>query len=82
MRLLEKFIELRGLKTKPGIDYFVKIKAAQRYDHTCHPTIGGVLSDGNRHKELCIKARKKTVAYFDIEKIAKQYAESYREALG
>jgi predicted HTH transcriptional regulator len=43
IRLLEKFIELRGLKTKPGLDYFVKIKAAQRYDHTCHPTIGGVL---------------------------------------
>lgn len=43
MRLLEKFIELRGLKTKPSLDYFVKIKAAQRYDHTCHPTIGGVL---------------------------------------
>jgi len=42
-RLLEKFIELRGLKTKPTLDYFVKIKAAQRYDHMCHPTIGGVL---------------------------------------
>lgn len=42
-RLLEKFIELRGLKTKPSLDYFVKIKAAQRYDHTCHPTIGGIL---------------------------------------
>lgn len=43
MRLLEKFIELRGLKAKPGLNYFVKIKAAQRYDHTCHPTIGGIL---------------------------------------
>jgi len=43
MRLLEKFIKLRGLKTKPSLDYFVKIKAAQRYDHTCHPAIGGVL---------------------------------------
>ena len=43
VQLLEKFIELRGLKTKPGIDYFIKIKAAQRYDHTCHPTIGGLL---------------------------------------
>ena len=40
---LEKFIELRGLKTKPTLDYFIKIKAAQRYDHTCHPTIGGIL---------------------------------------
>ena len=43
MRLLEKFIESRGLKIKPTLDYFVKIKAAQRYDHTCHPTIGGIL---------------------------------------
>ena len=43
VQLLEKFIELRGLKTKPGIDYFIKIKTAQRYDHTCHPTIGGLL---------------------------------------
>jgi len=42
-QLLEKFIELRGLKTKSDLDYFVKIKAAQRYDHTCHPTIGGIL---------------------------------------
>ena len=38
-RLLEKFIELRGLKTKPTLDYFIKIKAAQRYDNMCHPTI-------------------------------------------
>jgi predicted HTH transcriptional regulator len=43
MRLLEKFIELRGLKSKATLDYFIKIKAAQRYDHTCHPTIGGIL---------------------------------------
>ena len=43
MRQLEKFIELRGLKTKANLDYFIKIKAAQRYDHTCHPTIGGIL---------------------------------------
>ena len=43
MRLLEKFIELRGLETKPTLDYFIKIKAAQRYNHTCHPTIGGIL---------------------------------------
>jgi predicted HTH transcriptional regulator len=42
-RLLEKFIKLRGLKTKPNLEYFEKVKAAQRYDHTCHPTIGGVL---------------------------------------
>ena len=33
-------------------------------------------------KELCIKAREKAVACFDIEKVAKQYAELYREILG
>jgi glycosyltransferase involved in cell wall biosynthesis len=44
--------------------------------------IDWVLSDDKRHKELCIKARKKAVACFDIEKIARQYAELYREALG
>ncbi len=43
MRLLKKFIGLRGLKTRATLDYFIKIKAAQRYDHTCHPTIGGLL---------------------------------------
>jgi predicted HTH transcriptional regulator len=43
MRLLEKFIESRGLKIKPTLDYLIKIKAAQRYNHTSHPTIGGIL---------------------------------------
>ncbi|MCK4527531.1 putative DNA binding domain-containing protein [candidate division WOR-3 bacterium] len=42
-RLLDKFIESRGLKIKPTLGYLVKIKAAQRYDHACHPTIGGIL---------------------------------------
>ena len=44
--------------------------------------INWVLSDENRHKELCVKAREKAVAYFDIETIARQYAELYREVLG
>jgi len=44
--------------------------------------IDWVLSDKKRHKDLCIKAREKAVAYFDIEKIARQYAELYREAIG
>ncbi|MBW1668520.1 MAG: glycosyltransferase family 4 protein [Deltaproteobacteria bacterium] len=44
--------------------------------------INWVLSDENRHKQLCIKAREKAVAYFDIEKVAGQYAELYREVLG
>jgi len=44
--------------------------------------INWVLSDNSRHKELCIKAREKAVACFDIEKIARQYTELYREVLG
>ena len=44
--------------------------------------INWVLSDENRHKELCIKAREKAVACFDIEKVAVQYAELYGEVLG
>ena len=43
--------------------------------------IDWVLSDENHHKELCIKAREKAVACFDIEKVARQYAELYREVL-
>lgn len=44
--------------------------------------IDWVLSDESRHKELCVKAREKAVACFDIETIARQYAELYREVLG
>jgi len=44
--------------------------------------INWVLSDENRHKELCIKAREKAVACFDIKKVAGQYAELYRQVLG
>lgn len=43
--------------------------------------IDWVLSDKNRHKELCIKARKKAVACFDIETIAKQYAALYESII-
>ena len=43
IRMLEKYIELRGLNIKPNLDYFVKIKAACRYNHSCHPSIGGLL---------------------------------------
>ena len=42
-RLIEKYVELRGLGVKPTLDYLVKIKAVHRYDHACHPTIGGLL---------------------------------------
>ena len=41
--------------------------------------INWVLSNENRHKELCIKAREKAVACFDIEKVAKQYESLYQE---
>ena len=43
--------------------------------------INWVLSDNFRHKELCIKAREKAAACFDIEKVAGQYAELYRETI-
>jgi glycosyltransferase involved in cell wall biosynthesis len=39
------------------------------------------LSDDKRHKDLCIKAIEKAVAAFDIEKIAKQYAELYESII-
>jgi ATP-dependent DNA helicase RecG len=42
-KLLEKYVELRGLRIKPTLDYLVKIRAAHRYNHSCHPTIGGLL---------------------------------------
>ena len=43
--------------------------------------IDWVLSDENRHKELCLKAREKAVSCFDIKKIAKQYAELFEDVI-
>jgi glycosyltransferase involved in cell wall biosynthesis len=43
--------------------------------------IDWVLSDDKRHKDLCIKASEKAVAAFDIETIAKQYAELYESII-
>ena len=43
--------------------------------------INWVLSDDARHKEICLKAREKAMACFDIEKVARQYAELYMEVL-
>ena len=43
--------------------------------------INWVLSDENRHKELCIKAREKAAACFDIENVAKQYESLYQEII-
>ena len=39
--------------------------------------INWVLSDENRHKELCLKAREKAVNCFDIKKVARRYADLY-----
>ena len=41
--------------------------------------INWILSDENRHKDLCLKAREKAAACFDIEKVAKQYESLYQE---
>jgi glycosyltransferase involved in cell wall biosynthesis len=40
-----------------------------------------VLSDEKRYRDLCIKAREKAVTCFDIEKIARQYAELYESII-
>lgn len=40
--------------------------------------INWVLSDKDRHRELCLKAREKAVACFDIKKVARQYADLYK----
>ena len=39
----------------------------------------GASEPENRHKELCLKAREKAVACFDIENVAKQYESLYQE---
>jgi len=39
------------------------------------------LSDENRHKELCLKAREKAAACFDIENVAEQYESLYQEII-
>jgi glycosyltransferase involved in cell wall biosynthesis len=62
----------------------------QTYGYKATPFVGEdlakgiewVLSDENRHKELCLKTRKKAVTCFDIEKVAGQYAELYGEVIG
>jgi len=43
--------------------------------------IDWALSDENRHKELCLKAREKAAACFDIENVAKQYESLYQEII-
>ena len=43
MNTVGEFITLRELNIKPSIDFLVKNKMAQQYNHTCHPAIGGLL---------------------------------------
>jgi len=43
--------------------------------------IDWALSDENRHKELCLKAREKAEACFDIKKVASKYLDLYEEVL-
>ena len=43
--------------------------------------IDWALSDENRHKELCLKAREKAAACFDIKKVASKYLDLYEEVL-
>ena len=43
--------------------------------------INWVLSDRNRYKALCIKAREKAAACFDIKEVAIQYADLYKSIL-
>jgi glycosyltransferase involved in cell wall biosynthesis len=60
------------------IDHKVNGYLAKRFDTSdLAAGIDWVLSDDKRHKDLCIKAREKAVNCFDIETIAKQYAELY-----
>ena len=43
--------------------------------------INWVLSDENRHKEFCVKAREKAVAYFDIKKVSMKYVKLYEDVI-
>jgi glycosyltransferase involved in cell wall biosynthesis len=43
--------------------------------------IDWALSDENRHKDLCLKAREKAIACFDIKKVARKYLDLYEEVL-
>ena len=65
------------------IDHQINGYLAKPYDTSdLAAGINRVLSNENCHKELCINAREKAVACFDIETIARQYAELYGEVLG
>jgi len=60
------------------LDHKINGYLAKPFDTTDLATgINWVLSDEERHKELCVKARGKAVACFDIKKVARRYAELY-----
>ena len=48
MEVLRLFLSWRELDVDPSIDYLVKNGLARRYNHTCHPTIGGLLLFSSR----------------------------------
>jgi len=55
---------------------------AKRFDTSDLATgINWILSDENRHKDLCLKAREKAEACFDIKKVASKYLNLYEEVL-
>lgn len=43
MNIVGTFLSWRGLDIKPSVNFLVKNRLAQRYNHTCHPTVGGIL---------------------------------------
>lgn len=43
LEILKIFLNWRGLNLKPSIGYLTKNGFAYRYDHICHPTVGGLM---------------------------------------
>jgi len=43
--------------------------------------IDWILSDENRYKKLCMKAREKAMVSFDVEKASKKYVELYEDVI-
>jgi len=64
------------------IEHQINGYLAKPFDVSDHAAgINWVLSDENRYKELCLKARRTAVTQFDIKKIAKQYAALYKDVI-
>lgn len=43
LQILNQFLSWRDLSLKPSIEFLIKNGYAQRFNHICHPTIGGIL---------------------------------------